>query len=215
MMMNEIYDRLATLEAKVNNITRIGVVTVVNDDGTVRVSIGDSDSITSYNLPVLFRKTHKDKFSSMPDVGEHVLCVFLPSGLEEGFVIGAFYSEADQSLVSSSDVFKVSFSDGTDIEYDRSVHKLTANVNGSVEATANKLTANINGSAEVTAQSLTINTEQTHNGNISLNGNLTVAGNVTMSGQMVSSSASVNNIDFQTHTHGNVENGGGSTGGAQ
>lgn len=101
--------------------------------GTVRVRIPDDDDLVSYDLRVLSRKTHQDKDYWMPDVGEHVLCLFLPYGLEQGFVLGAFYSQEDQPPVASQDKRHVLFEDGTWLEYDRKSHTLSGHIKGQVD----------------------------------------------------------------------------------
>ncbi len=111
------------------------VVTRYPERGTVRVKMVDVDDMVSSELPVIFRKTHKDKDYWMPDVGEHVVCLFSGQGLEQGFVLGAIYSEADVVPVSSNDKWHKRFEDGTVIEYDRAAHKLTVDVKGDTEIT--------------------------------------------------------------------------------
>jgi phage baseplate assembly protein V len=149
---------------------RTAVVSSVDPSrGTVRVRIPDDDDLISYDLRVLSRKTHQDKDYWMPDVGEHVLCLFLPYGLEQGFVLGAFYSQEDQPPAASQDRRHVLFGDGTWLEYDRKTNTLSGHikgqvdqltvdndaildVGGSVQATIGQdLIANVGNNAEVTA----------------------------------------------------------------
>lgn len=119
-MIHELEARVLRLEAMINQMVRVGTVSTIQPDaGTVTVSIPDADDLLSYTLPVLFAKTQDDKYYHMPDTGEHVLCVFLPLGLEQGFVLGAFYSQADPVPVSDPNKVHIKFKDGTTIEYDR------------------------------------------------------------------------------------------------
>lgn len=102
---------------------RVGVVTSTDPDaGTARVIFHDADGMESYDLKVLHPKTHRDKFYFMPDPGEQVLCLCLPFGHEQGFILGAFYSQADKTPVQSQDKRHVLFDDGTFWEYDRKTH---------------------------------------------------------------------------------------------
>lgn len=102
---------------------RIGVVKTTDPDNmTVRVVFEDADGMESYDLKVLAVKTHKDKDYYMPDPGEEVLCVCLPFGQEQGFVLGAFYSRVDTPPVRSQDKRHMRFEDGTFWEYDRKMH---------------------------------------------------------------------------------------------
>lgn len=97
---------------------------------TVRVTVPDGDGLVSHDLRILVRKVHKDKDYWMPDIGDQVLCIFLPFGLEQGFVVGSFYSSADPVPVNSQDKRHMEFSDGTTFEYDRKNNHLDVNVKG-------------------------------------------------------------------------------------
>lgn len=144
--MIELEQRIARLEERLAQTARVGVVVAVfAERGTVRVQLGDADALVTHELPVLFTKTHADKELAMPDMGEHVLCVFLPTGAETGFVVGAFYSQADAVSVASPDVWHWTFRDGAVIEYDRAAHVLRAEIPGDVRVAA---AGNIEAAAE-------------------------------------------------------------------
>jgi phage baseplate assembly protein V len=179
----------------IKQVVRVGVVVnTYPEKATVRVKCSDADGLVTWPLRVLSHKTHKDKAYWMPDIGEHVLCVFLPYGHEQGFVIGALYSDKDQVPVASQDKRHVLFDDGTWLEYDRKEHNwhghikgkvadltvdqdVNINVGGNVNVQVQKsvhaivgqdLTAEVGGSAEVSAgQHITLNAPQ-----INLQGNL-------------------------------------------
>ncbi len=141
-MIEEIKETLKRLSACLERLIRIGIVTQVYPErGTVRVKFDDLDGVVSYELPVVVRKTYKDKDYWMPDVGEQVLCLFLPYGVEQGFVIGSFYSKADTVPVSDQNVRRINFSDGTIVEYDRAKKKFTVDTPGDVEVKAKNITA--------------------------------------------------------------------------
>ena len=152
-------------DADMENVIRIGIVTQVYDDrATVRVQFPDDDEEVSWEFPVLQRKTLKDKDYWLPDIGEHVVVVMLPYGQEQGFVIGAIYSDAEKPPESTRDKRVVVFEDGTRIEYDRKNHKLYADVKGDVEVkVSGELTAEVKGnvlvksSTQVTIQAPKIN----------------------------------------------------------
>ena len=126
--------RLNRLEEQVAHVWRVGTVTGRDKDkGTARVEVPDlSGGFLSYDLPVLFQKTLKDQFYTMPDVGEQVVCIFAPTGAEQGFVIGAFYSDADQPPVADLDKTHITFKDGGIIEYDRKTGALLIDVPGDI-----------------------------------------------------------------------------------
>lgn len=125
-MLSELMERLERLEETVRHMVRIGTVeALLSDVARVRVRFADADGMVSYDLPVRFEKTQDDKDYCMPDIGEQVLCIFLPYGLEQGFVLGAVYSEADEVPVISEHKKHRRFADGTWREYDREKHLLS------------------------------------------------------------------------------------------
>ncbi|MER1986572.1 MAG: phage baseplate assembly protein V [Solibacillus sp.] len=75
---------------------RIGIVSSVNlKAGTARVFFPDRDESVSPELYVIQTNTLKQKSYWMPDVDEQVVCLFLSTGQETGFIVGSYYSEAD------------------------------------------------------------------------------------------------------------------------
>jgi len=99
---------------------------------TVRVIFEDRN-LVSYDLPVLVRQTKINKDFYMPDIGEHVVCVFLDNGSEQGFVLGAFYSKQDRvSSLTNGDKRRTDFGDGTWVEYDRNTGACTVHAKGAI-----------------------------------------------------------------------------------
>lgn len=113
-------------------MVRVGFVSARQPEKMrVRVELRDTTGaalITDW-LPVLCPRAHGDAQYDLPDVDDQVLCLFLPFGLEQGFVLGAMYGKASPP-VSSGDKWHRSFSDGTVLEYDRASHALTGKVLG-------------------------------------------------------------------------------------
>ena len=122
------------LRELLKQVVRVGVVTSTDPAAaTARVRCADADNLVTWPLRVLNHKTCADKSYWMPDVGDQVLCLFLPLGPEQGFVVGAFYSSADQPPVRDQDKHHVLYKDGTWLEYDRKEHKLHGVIKGDVE----------------------------------------------------------------------------------
>jgi phage baseplate assembly protein V len=165
VLLAELQEKVEKLEKLLMRLIRIGIVTQVNPEkGSVRVKLPDADGEISDELPVLFKKTGKDKDYWMPDIGEHVLCVFLPYGPEQGFVIGAFYSEVDKVPVTDKNKKRIAFEDGTYMEYDKKQRKLRANLNGDSEI-------NVSGNAKVSIKG---NTELFSEGKVIIKGRGTI-----------------------------------------
>jgi phage baseplate assembly protein V len=115
-------------------LVKVGLVTkTYPDKGKVRVKIIDADDEVSYKLPVIFNKTFKDKDYWMPDIGEHVVVLFSAEGLEQGYILGAIYSDKDKVPVVSQDKCHRRFKDGTTIEYDRKKHLLSVHSVGDIK----------------------------------------------------------------------------------
>jgi phage baseplate assembly protein V len=131
--------RINALEANRGAILRWGTVTEVDASaGTARVQIDDAENIVSMPLRVLQRRTLKDQHQELPDLGEHVACMFAGQGFEQGIVLGAIYSDKDPSPGREPQVQYRKFEDGTELQYDRKSHKLTGTVKGWVDLTVEK-----------------------------------------------------------------------------
>ena len=105
------------------DIVRIGTVTSVHPaQHKVRVKFDDKDGLVSDELPVLARGSLKNRTQFLPDVGEQVLCVFLPNGEENGFVLGSFYSDADLPLSPDKEEYICKIPGAVCISFHRTNH---------------------------------------------------------------------------------------------
>lgn len=207
---------------------RVGEVTSIDPQKhTARVSFPEDDNNTSYELAVLCRNTFSNRDYNMPDVGEDVLCLFLPDGIEDGFIIGSFYAGEVTPPTNNPDERKVIFADGASVTYNRKTHSLdvvigsskihadqsTISAETSDTISAKAQTINIDGSASVTVKSskVTIDAPTTEiTGNVTIGGALSqgggsrggdasFAGNVVAQGDVKSGDISLN-----SHTHTGV-----------
>lgn len=205
---------------------RFGIICEIDGSkGLARVHF-DDDGIVSYWLPVVYPKTSQDSFSWIPDVNEHVACL-MDERLENGVILGSIYSKAKQPDGGDANKFRIKFKDGTVIEYDRSIHKLTADVKGAVEV---KATENVNvetsASATLKAVSVTIDAPSvTVTGILSAgqiaasagssggDGSVTIEGTVSIQGDIVVTGGNVtaDGIGLKTHKHTGVTTGGGTS----
>lgn len=112
---------------------RLGTVTG-RDAATLRVQVTCADTVTAALvtdwLPVLVPRANEDRQYDLPDMGDRVLCLFLPHGREAGFVLGSLYS-GDAPPVQDGDKWHRVFKDGTTLEYDRKANRLAAVIKGS------------------------------------------------------------------------------------
>ena len=143
-------------------LIRVGKVSAIYPEKARARVVFEAHKLVSYELTVIQKQTLKNRDYWMPDVGEYVLCVFLPTGNASGFIIGSLYSEQNIPGLSSNDKRAIMFDDGTYIEYDRKAHLLTLdvpdgtiniNINGSINITA---TGNINVNGDVIADGISL-----------------------------------------------------------
>jgi|GEM_PF-133486 len=139
-------------------IIRIGRVSSIDEAaGTAEVLFSDRDDLVSCDFPVTVPLTCNDKFYFMPAVNERVLCALLPNDTTQGFILGSFYSEVREPPVQDKNKFHIRFEDGTVLEYDKQLHKLTVDVpeNGGASlevATAGDIEVDAQGKATVRAK---------------------------------------------------------------
>jgi phage baseplate assembly protein V len=128
------------MDSVLKNLIRVGRISSTDPTAcTARVAFEDKSNMVSYELPILVKGSLQNKDYWMPVPGEQVVCLFLPSGNAQGFILGAFYSKKDQPPVVDGNKRHISFSDGGYIEYDSSTNTLTISadvtVDGNLEVT--------------------------------------------------------------------------------
>ena len=107
----------------IRDIFRIGKVSSVNGAAcTVRVTFPDKDDMVSAELPIVVVGSHGTKGYWVPEVDTQVLCCFLPNpsgrGMNDGFVLGGFYSTEDPPEESNPKVRCIKLPDGCYIRFD-------------------------------------------------------------------------------------------------
>lgn len=105
------------------NMIKIGHVSSVNGKTcTARVTFPDQDDVVSQELPIVTIGSNGTQGYWVPDVDTQVLCVFLPNpsgkGMNDGFIIGAFYSTANPPAESDPNVRSIRVPDGSYIRFD-------------------------------------------------------------------------------------------------
>jgi len=143
-----------------NKLINVGIVSSVDyEKATVRVNHLDRD-VVSGPLSVLQPRTQGNKGYSMPEIGEQVLCLFMPQNrFIDGFVMGSIYNKQDVPQ-GAKGLKSFSWSDGSYVKYDENSKKMEVKSVGevSIEAgtivriNAQDLEANIGGSVNIVAQ---------------------------------------------------------------
>jgi phage baseplate assembly protein V len=138
-----------------SKIIRYGVVSAVDPaKHAVRVAFEDEDGMVSDWLPVVVPNTKKNQDVALMDVGEDVVCVFLPSGISSGFCLGAFCRQGNPPPHANPNMRSVTFEDGTVVSYDRAAHVLNINCGaGAVNIVAG---GNVNVTGDVIADGISL-----------------------------------------------------------
>ena len=134
---------------------KFGIVTNINPQtAKARVEFAD-DGINSYWLAILQKKTLKDKYYSVVDVGEQVACL-MDENSEDGVILGAIYTELDSVPGTTKDQHLIKFEDGSFIEYNKAQQTMTItvktlNINADITNTGKfENTDGITSSADIT-----------------------------------------------------------------
>lgn len=142
---------------------RFGIVTQINPIIVqARVSFEDDDSI-SYWLPILQTKTLKDKFYSMPDIGEQVVCL-MDENSEDGVILGSIYSSVDTPKVTNENQISLNLENNSLINIDKNTDTLTItfkniNLNGNINHTGLLInTDGITSNADITDKTSSMQT---------------------------------------------------------
>lgn len=107
---------------------RFGTISKVNAaKGLAKVNFAE-DEMESFWLPIVNKGSLKNKDYSIPDVGEHVVCL-MDEHAENGAILGAIYNTKDTPGYSSQDKVGVKFDSGDEIVYDRSARKWRVKTN--------------------------------------------------------------------------------------
>lgn len=179
------------INALIRQLIRIGIVSSVNPRNcTAKVLFEDQDEAVSYDLFVINQNTQDNQDYWLPDVNEAVLCLFLPIGIETGFILGSYYSEVDKPANTNPDVRSIRFKDGTVIQYNRGTHKLIATCVGDVEISCKNASISAQTKVSVTAPL------------VEINGNLKVSGTIEAGGVIKSDSdVQAGGISGKNHIH--------------
>lgn len=117
------------------NMFRVGFVSSQNTDDTqaaARVVYPDRENLVSEPLPILQKSTKGTKDYWSPEVGEQVLTLHLPNGVQKGFILGSFQSTRDRPPVTDTNKRHTTFADGSVFEFDKGSSVLFINTKGPI-----------------------------------------------------------------------------------
>lgn len=194
-MMDEHEYALGEVDRRLANVLRFGTITAVDTaKGLAKVDLGDM--VTDW-VPWSTPRAGNDRVWSTPDVGEQV-ALLSPGDPSMGVITGSLFQSAHPQNGNDGKDRRVTFSDGTVLEFDRSgsVMNITVNPAGNVNVTVGATELHlVNGSATLKASTIT------------LDGDVTVTGATSVQG-ITSRGHNISN----THTHTLVTPGAGTSG---
>lgn len=127
-MMLPNHDFTATLQ--------FGIVSAVDEAAhNLRVRLPALENMETDWLPMLTAAAGGNRFYSLPDEGEQVVCLLDARG-ENGVVLGATYNAADKPPAASKDVWMRRFRNGTVIKHDRKSGNIDVQTQGTVTINA-------------------------------------------------------------------------------
>lgn len=212
--MNELDYALGEMDRRMGNMLRFGTVAEVDPAGALaKVDLGDL--VTDW-LPWGTPHAGQDRVWWTPDVGEQVAIV-TPGDPSMGFIIASLFSNANPANGNAAKDRRITFKDGTVVEFDREgsvlqvIVKDTGNIKVKVGAT--QLTMQ-DGQATLKATAITLDGNVTVTGTTTMQGDATMQANATVQGStsvqaITSRSKNISN----THTHSGVQPGAANTGG--
>lgn len=162
-MTNDVLRRLA-------NMVRLGEIgSLVGNKATVVIEGDDGEQISTDPRPWLTGRAGPDADWHAPEPGEQVILLSPGGDMSQGVILPGIYSDQFPAPADSADIWRKKFKDGSIIEYDRSAHKLTANLG--------------QGSALVIANEAVVDAPNTTTtGNLKVEGNLEVVGVSALNG---------------------------------
>lgn len=132
----EIKNKLSDVLSMLRKLVCIGEVSIVDAQlRRVRVTFPGLPYPESDWLPVLGMRSKSVSISCNLEVGEQVLCLFIPSGsMMSGYVLGSMANKSAKPYIANVDKFGVQFKDGTLLEYDQSTQTGVLKIGGAAPA---------------------------------------------------------------------------------
>ncbi len=184
---------LTEIARRMASIVRLGIVAEVDHQAArVRVSYGgEGETALSAWLPWVTARAGQDRSWWPPEAGEQVL-ILAPSGeLAKAVVVAGVYRSEHPAPESDPDKHAIHYSDGAVIEYDRSAHRLKAELPEG-------------GEAEVTADGgVTITGDVMITGDLEVSGDADVTGSIDAGSDVSDDTGTMANMrtKYNQHVH--------------
>ena len=189
---------LTEIARRMASIVRLGIVAEV-DHQAARVRVrygGEGETALSAWLPWVTERAGQDRSWWPPEAGEQVL-ILAPSGeMAKGVAVGGVYRSEHPAPESDPDKHAIHYSDGAVIEYDRSAHRLKAELPAG-------------GGAELTADGgITITGDVMISGDLEVSGDAEVTGSVSAGSDVSDQDGSMDEMRSSYNQHRHTPNSG-------
>lgn len=206
------------LARRLANLVRLGTVAEV-DAAHARIRVQSGALLTPW-LPWLPTRAGSTLTWSLPSIGEQVVLLSPSGDTAQAIALPAVYSDTHPAPSSSPTEHTIVFPDGAHITYDTAAGHLDATaiahvtVNAAGGITLHAPIVTLDAAQTLATGALTVQGLLTYQAGLAGTGGgsgTTITGDITQTGGQLSS----NGIVLDSHTHGGVQTGGGSTGGPQ
>ena len=128
------------MDALLKNMVRIGVISSVNPkDMKARVLFEERD-VVSAELDIVVQGSLHNTSYWLPQINEQVLCLFLATGNQKGFILGSLYNKTDVPKINNVNKIRHDFKDGSFVEHDHTTGDMLVQATGNVTIKARKIT---------------------------------------------------------------------------
>jgi len=135
----DMYDISEIISMVISRLLRIGQVSSV-DPGKCRARVafddlkdGAGNPLVTADVQILQQRSVNAQNFNMPEIGEHVLCLFLANGFEEGFIIGTQYTDGNLPSHGNQGLYYTEYADGALVEYDLNQSLMKVNAAKDIE----------------------------------------------------------------------------------
>ena len=161
-------------------------------------------------LPVLTPAAGGNRFYSLPDTGELVICLLDARG-EGGVVLGAVYNDEDRPPVSDRNIWMRRFANGTVISHNRQTGEVSVKTSGQVKVKAKKVhidapDTEITGTAKILGH-LTYTAGMSASAGAGGGAAASIEGTAEVNGDIVLNGISLKNF-VENHVHPDLTSGG-------
>jgi phage baseplate assembly protein V len=182
---------------------RFGNISSINAaDGLYKVTF-DEDKLVSAWLPYLVKNTKSNKDENPFDINEHVACL-MDENIENGVILGATNTNSDKPVAGNADIRRTTYKDGSYVEFNRSISKLTISCEGDVQI-IKSANVNVKASTKILLDC----------SDVEINGSLKVSQDITSTtGNITATTGDVKALthSLSSHIHSGVTIGSGVTG---